>query len=119
MLDFDDSTLEPPRRRSTDLPEPTAPITALDAWQRAGLAHKRLHEFELELLALRRAFLKDDLGTPDYEGHRGAHKSMVEASKVVDGYKQDVTKKIMGGGALFLLSALFVGLISWLKDHIK
>lgn len=41
------------------------------------------------------AFPQNDLGKPDYDGHRRAHIQLIEDSKVVAGYKVGVTKTVL------------------------
>lgn len=61
------------------------------------------------------AFIKNDLGTPDYDGHRKAHIAAVEAAKVVEGYKQDATKKIIVSFITWLSGVLALGLFEYFR----
>jgi hypothetical protein len=61
------------------------------------------------------AFIKDDLGKPDYHGHRKAHLDMVSQSKVVDSYKQDATKKVIGIFVVFVIGLLAAGFMEALR----
>lgn len=61
------------------------------------------------------AFVKDDLGHPDYHGHRKAHLQMIKDADVVSGYKQDATKKIIGIVITVMLTLLAAGFIESLK----
>ena len=61
------------------------------------------------------AFPQNDLGKPDYDGHRKSHLQLIEDSKVVAGYKGEVTKTILtaiAGGLLTLLASGFMTLLS-------
>ena len=61
------------------------------------------------------AFLVNDLGKPDYEGHRQAHKALVKAAEALDGYKTDATKKVIGL-VLGVVGTLFaLGVMSWIQ----
>ena len=77
------------------------------------------NKFEARITALERAFVQDDLGNPDIEGHRKAHLASIEASKVVDSYKSEATKKIIGWAVAAMLAGLVAGFVSYLKDHLK
>ena len=81
--------------------------------------HSRLQKLEHSHGRMQEAFVKNDLGLPDFDGHRTDHKVRIEESKVVDGYKRDATKRfidlLIGGGvAVFLL-----GLVEWVRSHLK
>ena len=57
------------------------------------------------------AFPQNDLHKPDYDGHRRAHIQMIEDSKVVAGYKGEVTKTILSLLAGGVISLLIAGVI--------
>ena len=98
-----------PRRRATDdLREPTLS----DIWQ-------KLMEIEQRQIAHSTAFLVNDLGTPDYEGHRQAHRAMVKAAAALEGYKTDATKKVIGAVLGVVGTLLALGVVSWLQGHFK
>lgn len=61
------------------------------------------------------AFVKDDLSKPDYHGHRKAHLEMIKDSAVVDTYKQDATKKIIGMVVVFIVGLLAAGFVEAIK----
>ncbi len=61
------------------------------------------------------AFVKDDLGQPDYHGHRKAHLQMIKDTEVVAGYKQDATKRIIGFVIAAVLGMLAAGFIEALR----
>jgi hemerythrin len=61
------------------------------------------------------AFIKDDLSKPDYHGHRKAHLDMVREAKVVDTYKQDATKKVIGIIVTFVIGLLVAGFIEAIR----
>lgn len=113
------SSDEKHRRRVDDLTDDGVKPTVMDAWHSAQLAHKRLNDLERKHLQIDRSFVKDDLGTPDYEGHRKAHLSLIEAEKVLDGYKQEATKKVLGWFVALLLGAMGSALLVWLQANLK
>lgn len=87
-----------------------AEILALDS---------RIATVEQTTIRLREGFLKNDLGLPDYDGHRTAHKAMVEQSQVVDGYKQNTTKNALNAAVFGVLGMIVMGAVEWLKAHIR
>jgi hypothetical protein len=61
------------------------------------------------------AFPQNDLGKPDYDGHRRAHLQLIEDGKVVAGYKGEVAKTVLGviaGGVITLLISGFMSAIT-------
>lgn len=64
-------------------------------------------------------FVKNDLGVPDYDGHRRAHLDSMEQAKVVAGYKRTMTQRLLEwclAGVGVLLGA---GALDWIKAHLK
>lgn len=65
------------------------------------------------------AFLPNDLGNTDYEGHRRDHISIKKSHEIMNSYKEDVTKKIIAYIFIFLLgvagSGFIIGLLRLLK----
>ena len=57
------------------------------------------------------AFPQNDLGKPDYDGHRRSHLQLIEENKVVDGYKGEITKTILSILAGVVLTLLGSGLL--------
>lgn len=78
-----------------------------------------VQELKHRMARMREGFVKNDLGNPDYDGHRVSHASSIEKAKVVQGYQRDMTKRAME----WLLVAVGVligqGAIEWVKAHIK
>lgn len=68
---------------------------------------------------IQRAFVKNDLGEPDYDGHRKAHATMIEADKVMEGFKREAAKKIVAWAMTVTLAVLSSALVLWWKDQIK
>ena len=62
-----------------------------------------------------KAFPKNDLGDPDFDGHRKDHLARREYDKVLNEYKVDVTKKVIWV-ALGLVGVL---LASGFTEHLK
>ena len=79
--------------------------------------NNKIQVLEHSCARMREAFLINDLGLPDYEGHRNGHKTLIAQAQVVDSYKQTATKRVIDwvvGGALALLLS---GAISWGAAH--
>ena len=77
--------------------------------------NRRLLAVEENIRRLNTAFLRNDLGEPDYDGHRVSHSSSVRKSEKYGGFLEKVTEYIIMGvlgviGAIFLL-----GITPWLK----
>jgi hypothetical protein len=65
---------------------------------------------------LSKAFVVNDLGEPDIDGHRKAHIQMIEADKVLQGYKLEATKKVIGWAVAALLGLSTSIVFSYAKD---
>lgn len=81
--------------------------------------HARLEAAEHSISRIREGFPKNDLGLPDYDGHRTDHKVRMAEAKVVEGYKRDATKRIIDiliGGVAVIFG---LGFIEWIKGHLK
>lgn len=76
---------------------------------------KRQVELYTSFAAMSKAFPKNDLGDPDFDGHRREHLGRREYDKVLNEYKVDVTKKVIWA-ALGLLGVL---LTSGFTEHLK
>lgn len=63
------------------------------------------------------AFPQNDLGKPDYDGHRKAHLSMMDDAKVVAGYKQGVTRQILSVVVTAIVTLLLAGIVSYFNAH--
>lgn len=63
-----------------------------------------------------RAFPRNDLQEPDFDGHRVYHAKKIGEAKVVTEYKQGLTGRILQGVTGFLLMLLGMGAVAWLKD---
>ena len=81
--------------------------------------HTRLEAAEHSISRIREGFVKNDLGNPDYDGHRVAHATSIEKAKVVQGYQRDMTKRVLE----WLLVAVGVligqGALEWVKGHLR
>ena len=98
------------QRRATDAHrnEPTL----YDIWTKLG-------EIEQRQINNATAFLVNDLGKPDYDGHRVAHRGMVRSAEALDGYKVDATKRVVGVVIGVICTLLALGVVNWLQGSMK
>ena len=69
------------------------------------------------------AFPLDDLGNPDYAGHRQAHKASIARAAAHSTYTTGLTKTILEWGLKLLLGAIGLGFFNLLAtkimEHVK
>ena len=69
------------------------------------------------------AFVLDDLGKPDYAGHRLAHKTQIAEAAALQKYKTGLTKSLLDwavkGMVALILVAVLNGSMNYIKDHLK
>ena len=79
----------------------------------------RTQTLEHSCSRMREAFVKNDLGNPDYDGHRVAHASAIDKAKVVSGYQRDMTKKVLEWILVAVGVLIGQGALEWIKAHLK
>ena len=81
--------------------------------------HLRVVSIERDLEQFKAAFPKNELGTADFDGHRGYHSRKIAEGQAMGEYKQEVTKKIVLGviGLVFTVLGFIAGpaLLRWLQ----
>lgn len=55
------------------------------------------------------ALPRDDLGKPDFDGHRTYHTDKIESSKTLRNYQQEVTRNLLRAGATILIMTFGAG----------
>lgn len=79
----------------------------------------RVASIERDIEQVKAAFPKNELGTADFDGHRGYHARKIAEGQVMDEYKQEATKKIILGviGLVFTVLGFIAGpaLLRWLQ----
>ena len=90
-----------------------------DAMELLKDIHAKVTILEAGALAMTEAFVLNDLHKPDFHGHRQAHLSQIRASEVMDGYKQGITKKIIGWAVAGVIALIVGGFVAQLSGHIK
>jgi hypothetical protein len=118
MQDFSDSQHAEPKRRSSDFVSGIPPSGDTLLQLLRGILN-RLEELERVQAESRTAFLINDLGKPDYEGHRGGHRKLVEAERSVQDYKHGATKTVLNWAIGILLGVMLSGFGLWVKEHLK
>ena len=79
----------------------------------------RVVDLEQRCARMREAFVKNDLGAEDYDGHRRAHAKQIDEDKIVSGYKRGVTQNAIWAAIAGLAALIGYGLLDWLRTHIK
>lgn len=105
--EFKDSQMG--RRWSDGHPGDKEPTNG-EIWRLLIEIRDRVARIESRAAAVDTAFVVDDLGRPDYDGHRASHRRMIKDAEAVDQYKMDATKKVIGiaiGVVVLLLTTGF------------
>lgn len=79
----------------------------------------RIATLERGFAQMQTAFTRNDLGEPDYDGHRVSIIKQKEADKIVEGYKLTATTKVIGVVVGFLVLLLSSGLTTKLGELLK
>lgn len=79
----------------------------------------RVQTLEHSCSRIREAFVKNDLGNPDYDGHRVAHATAIDKAKVVQGYQRDMTKKVLEWLLVAVAVLIGQGALDWIRGHLK
>ena len=79
----------------------------------------RVSAVEHKMARMTEAFVTNDLGVPDYDGHRRDHFTRREQDTVIKGYQRGVTVQALW--ATLAGTAVLIGqaLMEWLRNHIK
>lgn len=79
----------------------------------------RVEGLERCFARMREAYVKNDLGAEDYDGHRRDHFVRIEQDKVVTNYKRTITGNALWALLVGLATITGLGVLDWLKSHIK
>lgn len=93
--------------------------TITDVWRLAIDIRDRLEKVERQQEDHVTAFSVNDLNKPDFDGHRRSHAKLVKSDELIESYKQDVTKKILGMAIIFILGLLSTGIFTKIVELIK
>ena len=80
--------------------------------------NQRMGMLEQEVVNIKTAFRKNDLGNPDYDGHRVDHNNTHETASTVKDYKHKFTEKLLTVIASAVGLALFTGTVSLLATKL-
>ena len=78
----------------------------------------RLTSIDAQLNRLHTAFLLNDLGAPDYDGHRRDHAERIRQAAKLEDYKRTATKKIISVVLGVILTAAGTGLVRLILEKI-
>lgn len=80
--------------------------------------HSEFSDIRRLLGDMNTAFTVDDLGRPDYNGHRLDHKARIDQARVLETYKTEAAKKVIGVVVVFLLGIMSSGIMDWVRHHV-
>lgn len=98
---------------------PTAEPGPRDIWTVLTEVRDRVTAIENELVNHNQAFPINDLGHPDYDGHRKTHTALNRAGAAMESYKIEITKKIITVVLIFLLGLMGSGFLDWVRNSTK
>lgn len=98
-------------RRASD----QAGVSNADLLEAINGLREEIRDQKSSISAIETAFPLNDLGKPDHEGHRLAHKNMIQAAKIMESYKVDATKKVL----MWALGIVLVMLTTGIGEHVK
>lgn len=82
----------------------------------------RLARVEHDVVQIKTAFLRNDLGAEDYEGHRIDHhtrkKDAEKKAEALSNYKYEATRKIIMGAIAVVFTILSFGLGPYLRNFL-
>lgn len=102
-------------RRKKTMPDGVQ-VTLEDVWELTKDTNDRMSAMEHQYGYIRSAFVQNDLGKPDYDGHRRAHLSQIKAAEALEGYKQDGTKNFIKMVMGFLGGVFALGIVEWFRS---
>lgn len=69
-----------------------------------------------DIKSVSKAFPTNDLKEPDFDGHRKAHIGMMRTEKIMENYKVEASKKVIGWIAVFIFGLIASGLVAGMKE---
>lgn len=79
----------------------------------------RVVKVEESIKVFNTAFPKNDLGSPDFDGHRRDHVVRMEEAKSMQEYKIEVTKKVLVAAIFALLALVGVGFVNIMGEKVQ
>lgn len=77
---------------------------------------KEVGDINRKISLMDTAFLRDDLSSPDYPGHRSFHLERRASDKIISEYKISGTKVIIGSVVTFMLGLIASGFVAKLAN---
>lgn len=104
-------------RRNREASELTTHSVLVEIQDIAVDIRNRVTNIEAKITALDTAFVSNDIGRPDYDGHRKEHSIIKKQAATLENYKVDITKKLIewfiigsivliGTGLLYKIAAI-------------
>ncbi len=96
-------------RRASDF-APTQCACGKEVMEALKRVEEDLRDIKHGMGTIRTAFVRNDLGQPDYEGHRQAHLGMIKKAEEIDQIKTAGTLKVVGIVAAAVAAIFMTGL---------
>jgi len=90
-------------------------VTLEDVWELLKEVNDRLSVLEHRYGYVSSAFVQNDLGKPDYDGHRRAHLQQIRTAEAMEGYKQEGTKGVIKAVVGFIVGVFSLGIVEWIR----
>lgn len=90
-----------------------------EIWKLLQTMNDRLNLIEHRHSYVATAFPKNDLGKPDYDGHRKEHLQFKKDSEVVESYQNNTVKSLLSWAAVGAILLFIAGLVEWIRAHLK
>lgn len=94
-------------------------VTLEDVWGLLKDVNDRLSQIEHRYGYISSAFVTNDLGKPDFDGHRRAHLAQIKTAEVMEGYKSAGTKEGVKIAVAFVLGLLGLGVVEWIRSIVS
>ena len=107
------------QRRASDLTAAGTTPTIIDVWKILVEVREDVAEVKRQHKDVLSAFIKDDLGEPGFGDHRKAHIKLKKSEEIVQEYKTDATKKVIGIIIVFVIGLITSGMLSKIGEHLK
>lgn len=82
-------------------------LSLFHVWSLLNEIKAKVEEIERKQNEVLTAFVVNDLNKPDLDGHRRHHLRLNKSAEIVEGYKYEMTKKVLsviGGGMLTFIA---------------
>lgn len=84
---------------------------------RLAAIERRLDGIEHGMDATASAFVVNDIGRPDFDGHRKSHLQMLKTAAQMDAYKSEGAKRVIAIVVLALAGIFALGLTAWMRGN--